>query len=214
MSRQTFLADMSRVLETRVRGVPSLAQLRRYFRALTPDAALAAYQEYASSFYVHIATATGDPTADVTYPGGACDRWREVTGRRQSGGRRIIDCEGFAFIAYQLLHEAGFLQIGYQVFYLATRGQPTDWHLVAVLEYPGEGPDVYIGGPTVSRRASEEINRVYPRRGHNARTAPLGDTPVEAIDNMYHEEETGRAIELAPLGPRRRAVVPPVMSDD
>jgi hypothetical protein len=213
MSRESFIAGLNRALGTSIRTFPSLDLLRRYFATLAPDAAIRAYEDYASSFYVHIAVSSRNPAADVTYPGGACDRWQEVTGGRRSEGRRVIDCEGFAYIAHELLRAAGFNPAGYQVFYIPTAGQPSDWHIVAVLEPPDGGPRVYVGGPQVSRQAFEEIRRVYPRRSHDARRAQIGETALQAIDNMQREAALGRVREVAPLAPRRGATVPPVVAE-
>ncbi len=213
MSRQTFLQGLNTALGTSVRGFPSTTLVRRYFATLSGDAAIQAYEDYASSFYVHISSVSRNPSADVTYPGGSCDRWTEVVRRRRSGPRRIIDCEGFAFIAYQLLSAAGFQQIGYQIFYLPTPGQPTDWHMVAVLQVPRGRQRIYIGGPQVSRRAFDEKHRVFPRRSHDARSAPIADTPGQAIANMQRDAAAGRTREIAPLPPRRPMRIPPVVAE-
>jgi hypothetical protein len=213
MSRQTFLQGLNAALGTSISGFPDPAAVRRYFATLNGEEAIRAYEDYASSFYVHIVNVSASSNADVVYPGGSCDRWVEVTRRRRSGSRRIIDCEGFAFIAHQLLGAAGFQQLGYQVFYLPTPGRPTDWHIVAVLQVPRGSGRLFVGGPEVSRRAFDEMHRVFPSRSHDARSAQIGDTPGQAIENMQRDAAAGHTREIAPLPPRRPARVPPVMAE-
>ncbi len=213
MSRESFLQGLNEALGTNVRREPTPRQVGRYFASLSGDEAIAAYEDYASSFYVHITTVSRNPLADVEYPGGSCDRWQEITRRRRHGPRRIIDCEAYAFMAYRLLGQAGFSREGYQTFYLPTPEGPANWHIVAVLGIPESRRRLYIGGPVISRSSFAERHRVYPQRSHDSRSAPMGDTPQEAIENMMRYARSGQARELAPLPPRRPARIPPVMSE-
>jgi hypothetical protein len=209
MSRESFIADMEGALgraPSLSHGQPSNDDLRAYFATLgaEPDAALAAYREYASSFYVHISRTGSGTDADVSWPGGSCDRWSELVSRPRDQHRRIVDCEGFAFIAQELLAAAGWDTVGYAVVYLPTTTDPTNLHMVAVLEYPGDRPRrVYIGSERTSESWLSEANAVYPDGSVNARISGTAATPQEAIAEMQREIVSGEAREVAPLSGRR-----------
>ncbi|MEW5702014.1 MAG: hypothetical protein AB1792_07280 [Candidatus Zixiibacteriota bacterium] len=212
MSRESFISDMQTALARSPalrRGQPGEDDLQAYFATLRgdPDAALAAYREYAASFYVHIAHTSAGAGADVSWPGGACDRWSELVARPSHQHRRIIDCEGFAYIAAELLPSAGWTLLGYAVIYLATTTDPEDFHMVAVLEYPGATPRrVYIGSERTSTSWLSEANAVFPQGSVNARSTGVHDEPQDAIEEMQEEIESGAAIEVAPLTERRSHV--------
>jgi len=209
MSRESFIGDMRASLgrDPSLRhGQPDRDDLRAYFETLrdSPDAALAAYREYAGSFYVHIVRTSAGAGADVTWPGGACDRWSELVARPSDQHRRIIDCEGYAFVAAELLPAAGWTLQGYAVIYLASSTDPADLHMVAVLEYPGDPPRrVYIGSERASTSWLTEANAVFPQGSVNARITGVAGAPQDAIDDMQRQIDSGEAREVAPLSERR-----------
>lgn len=216
MSRESFLAAMRAALGRdvrRERDQPAWTDLAAYMQSLRddPDAALRAYREYVEAFYVHVAHARRDPSADVTWPGGSCDRWSELAERPRYQHRRIIDCEGYAFIAHRLLSEAGWSLRGYQVLYvLPTDASGWDYHIVAIMEYPGVlSRRVYIGSERVSTSAVSEAHHVWPSGSFNAHYGPVERTAQAAIDEAARQASSGPAREVAPLR-GRRSVAPPV----
>jgi len=211
MSKATFISGLNAALGTSLgpTGTPSPQQLRSYFQTLDPAAALAVYEDYASSYYVHAFSSTAVPGSDVQYAGGACDAWSEVTSHRVlDQGRRVIDCEGFAWLGHTLLGEAGFIPRGFRIYYIpaATPGQdPTDWHIIAIMQFPlgSSTPSrrVFIGGPRVSDSLHQEGQRVYPTNWLNAELAPWGVSPSAAIQNMMEHaasEDTAEPAQFAP----------------
>lgn len=190
-------------------GQPGLGDLTAYFGAFRndPDGALNAYREYALSFYVHIMRVSTDPDADVEWPGGSCDRWSEIASRRRNQYRRVIDCEGYAFIAQQLLGAAGWSLAGYRIIYLPTRSNPSDFHIVAVMDYPGEtSRRIFIGSERVSTNWMSEANAVFPQGSSNARTTSIAPTAAQAIEEMQQQIGSGDSTELAPFRDRRSRV--------
>lgn len=200
MSKATFISGLNAALGTSLAptATPSPQQLTSYFQTLDPAAALAAYEDYASSYYVHAVSSAAVPGSDVQYAGGACDAWSEVTSHRVlDHGRRVIDCEGFAWLGHTLLGEAGFIPRGFRIYYLpaVTPGQdPTDWHIIAIMQFPigSSTPSrrVYIGGPRVSNSMHQETQRAYPADWLNAELAPMGMSPATAIQNMIQHAST------------------------
>lgn len=219
MSRQSFVSDMQEAIGRPVRwpgGHPHPDDLRAYFRTLRgrPDAALEAYREYAGSFMVHIETATRGAQIDVVWPGGSCDRWSEIVSRPRRQHRRMIDCEGYAFLAQELLTEAGWDFVGFEVIYLPTQGtEPEDYHIMAVLESPGDrSRRVYIGSQNISTSWLDEASGAWPGEYQNAETVGPAATVEEGIDRMMDRIESGRAREIAPLS-GRRSFSPPTFGD-
>lgn len=216
MSRESFLADMHAALgraPSAPGGQPGERDLVSYFTTLRndPERALAAYHDYALSFYIHVADATGDRSADVVWPGGSCDRWSELAVRPRRHQQRIIDCEGYAYLAQELLTAAGWRLRGYQVLYLLpTRTTTFDYHMVAVLEFPDGGRVVYIGTARISDSAVTDAHHVWPDVGFNARYGPIRPTAHDAIDEVQRLVETGPQREIAPMR-QRHSVLPPPM---
>jgi hypothetical protein len=219
MSRESFMAAMREALSRDVavhRGQPTRADIIAYMRTLRdhPDRALAAYQEYVRAFYIHTEQVAGDPDADVAWPGESCDHWRELAERPRHQQRRIIDCEGYAYIAAELLTAAGWTLRGYQVLYILPAGTSGwDHHIVAILDYPGDMPRrVYIGSDRVSTSAVSEAHHVWPHGSFNARYGPVERTARGAIDEAARQIEQGPRREVAPLR-GRRSMSPPVAGD-
>ncbi|GAB4328342.1 MAG: hypothetical protein Kow0074_24240 [Candidatus Zixiibacteriota bacterium] len=219
MSRESFLQDMQQAIQRPVRqsgGHPNTNDLLEYFRTLrnNPNAALAAYREYAGSFMIHIESATRGRQIDVAWPGGSCDRWSEILSRPQRQHRRMIDCEGYAYLAQQLLTAAGWDFIGFEIIYLPTQQtEPEDYHIMAVLESPGEPPRrVYIGSDRISDSWFDEARSVWPGEYQNAETVGPAPTVEDGIDRVMRRVESGAAREIAPLS-GRRSFSPPSFGD-
>jgi hypothetical protein len=82
-----------------------------------------AYQNYANAFYVH--------RGDVTYSGHKFPAsWKEVTDNRyiHSDGRRIIDCEGYAYMGQKIFEAAGFKPVNFGA--TASKDDPTRAHIM------------------------------------------------------------------------------------
>ena len=219
MSQESFISDMQRALGRPVQtrgGQPAAGDVRAYFRTLSgnPSQALAAYEEYAGSFMIHVAAATRGRTGDVTWPGGTCDQWSEIVSRPQDRQhRRMIDCEGYAYLAQDLLTEADWSFIGYEVIYLPTQTEPEDFHIMAVLDSPGAQPRrVYIGHQRASDSWFSEAQRVWPGGFQNAQTVGTSPTAQAGMDRVVRRIESGAARELAPLS-GRRSISPPSFGD-
>ena len=87
-----------------------------------------AFQNYANAFYVH-SEKKGVDRGDVVYSehkykegnkvynSNAPVSWKEVTDNREvhSDGRRIIDCEGYAYMGQQSFQAAGFQNVNFGV---------------------------------------------------------------------------------------------------
>ena len=215
MSRESFIADMERELHrppSLSNGQPGLADLRAYFETLrgNPDGALRAYREYARSFLVHIETATSGGTIDVVWPGGSCDRWDELVARPRRQHRRVIDCEGYALVAHRLLEAAGWDFAGYIVLYLPTQTDPSDYHIVVVMEYPGDsGETVYIGSGNIHYSWSGEATSVWGGEGSNARSSGLATTADEAMESVQRQAGSAHSRVIAPLSGHRSFSPPP-----
>jgi len=221
MIKATFIAGLNAALGTSLdnQATPSQSQVRQYLQTLhDPARAIAVYNDYASSFYVHAAASAAVPGSDVTYASGTCNAWAEITSHRVlDHGRRVIDCEGFAWLANTLLGEAGFIPRGYRVLYMPspTPGQqPTDWHIIVIMQFPigssSSSRRVYIGGPQVSSSLGQERRRAYPSNWVNAEVAPTAMTQGQAIQNMIDHASQVDTSDPAQLGPRPELRGPPV----
>jgi hypothetical protein len=97
---------------------PSEKNVTEYFNTMKGKPIIeikAAFQSYAEAFYVHEGDVGGE---DITYSkhkhqgkdSYAPESWKEVTDNRDvhSDGRRIIDCEGYAYMGQKMLKAAGF----------------------------------------------------------------------------------------------------------
>lgn len=216
MSQESFIADMQATLGRGVRlqrGQPNRSDLLEYFRSLGDlSRAVERFTEYARSFYVHISFVPGSRTGDVAWPGGSCDRWSEITARPRHQSQRIIDCEGYAFLAAELLGAAGWRHLGYQVIFRpATQTAPMDYHLVAVLEHPYESANrLYVGTARPSPSAVTEASRVWPDAAFDVQYGPIASDARRAIQTAieYLDDEAPR--EVVPLRQRRLVTPPPL----
>ena len=219
MSRESFLADLRTALGRNVAmrpgGQPAHADVLAYFRTLSgnPERALAVYQDYVQSFYIHAAHVPNDRSGgNVDWPGGSCDRWDELVARRRHQSQRIIDCEGYAFMGAQLLQAAGWRLQGYLVIYLLpTRTTPFDYHMMSVLQSPGaQTQAVYVGSDRPSNAWVTEAHRVWPQAHFSVRASTVEDTPDAAIAAV--QQEVARQGErLAAPERLRRSVAPSMM---
>ena len=110
---------------------PSEANAVAYFKTLKgkPMSDVQdAFRNYANAFYVHSET-KGVDRGDITYGAhkhtqgktvynwNGPESWKEISDGREvhSDGRRVIDCEGYAYMGQQLLGAAGFKNIKFAV---------------------------------------------------------------------------------------------------
>jgi hypothetical protein len=172
--------------------------------------AVEAYTEYSRSFYVHIMFVPPSGSDDVAWPGGSCDRWSEIVQRPRHQSRRVIDCEGYAYLAAELLSAAGWRLLGYQVIYLQpTQTSPWDYHLVAILENPVDTTDrLFVGTAHPSPSAVTEAYRLWPEGGFNVHYGAIEPNARRAIQSASEEGADTAPREIAPMR-LRRSVVPP-----
>lgn len=122
---------------------PSKEQLVAYFKTLAgkPADARKALADFNSAFQVHVAQETQNPKADVRY-GGTKEaplppaKWADVektpagaTG--ENVGKRVNDCEGYAYMAEELMKAAGFKL----KHHLTANGGPAGAHAMAVFTH-------------------------------------------------------------------------------
>lgn len=125
---------------------PSKDQLVAYFKTLfgNPTEARKALKEFNTAFQVHVAQETQDPKAGVLY-GGKEDaplppsKWSDVAktpadAKGENVGKRVNDCEGYAFMAEELMKAAGF-KLKHQ---LTAHGGPAGAHAMAVFTHDKE----------------------------------------------------------------------------
>jgi hypothetical protein len=200
-------------------GQPALADLRTFFRSQIddPDEGLKAYRQYVRAFYMHI---------DEEKPGGDikwnkyCDSWTKIDRARlkpsaDGSPRRVIDCEGYAFIAATLLPEAGWTLVGYIGFYKP--GDSDSGHLAVKLVYkrtlpPGTiiGQDSVVTGTagTDNKAAIDERNELfksYPGGPSGVSWTDPKPGPKEATDAVEAGVNASEQHSRAPLLPRSPA---------
>ncbi len=214
MSRESFISDMRTALQREIRlsnRQPDRRDVLDYFRGLHDrQRAVEIYTDYARSFYTHAMFVPGTRDGDVRWPGGSCDRWSEVVSRPRYQSQRIIDCEGFAFLASELLGAAGWRLIGYQVIYRpATQSSEMDYHLVAILNNPSDSWErIYVGTPRPSPSAITEASRIWPDAAFDVRFSEIALDARRAIRDAAESTDADAPREVAPMR-RRRSVVPP-----
>ena len=91
---------------------PTPDQVRKLFRYLNGRQVDidSAFRSYLDCFYL------ARRGVYISYPGGAgdtCESWSEVLRGERIGNRHVIDCDGYAVIAVELLKEAGFQFVEY-----------------------------------------------------------------------------------------------------
>ncbi len=154
--------------ETIPERTPGQALMLRYFRTASaePTQSRRMFFDYTLAFYVHINEgrdpAATTPPADVSYPGGNCDRWSDITSRRSLGGRRVIDCEGFAYLGQVLLSAGGWTFDGYKFAYQAD--DVNNIHIAAQLHattYSGVATICVGGERTNTGTMTDEARRVF-----------------------------------------------------
>lgn len=125
---------------------PTQDQLKAYFKTLStdPKAARAAFEGYTKAFHVHPAVEKNDPKADVEYGRDSIGAlppksWADVEKRDADAAskhlaKNVNDCEGYAFMAQELLGAAGF------VFkeHLTANGGPAGAHAMVAFTHPKE----------------------------------------------------------------------------
>jgi hypothetical protein len=145
-----FLSDMQKA-GIRADYPPTEAQLVSYFKTLknNPAAARQAFESYAQSFHVHPANVRGADSdirysnvkvkqGDAEYITDAPQSWSDVSKRPARGyqyaSRQMNDCQGYAYIAQDLLGAAGFKL----VHHIAASTGENSGHAMAVFTHPKE----------------------------------------------------------------------------
>jgi len=149
-----FLSGMQKA-GIKVSYPPTEAQLVDYFKTLkdNPAGAREAFQNYAKDFNVHPANVYTDDYDikyshtttkynGVSYPTDAPQKWDDVVGRSplsdkfpQFVGKQMNDCQGYGFIAAELLGAAGFKVSNYVTAYPSLHGNSHD---MVMFTHPGE----------------------------------------------------------------------------
>lgn len=199
--------------------VPTLTTLGKYFEALKkdPDEAIKAYTRFVKAFFIHIDQIT--PGGDVKWPGKYCDSWSEVTQRPKhtdNTGRRIIDCEGYAFIVATLLQKADWRLDGFVGFY--REGDLDSGHLAAELQFTGTTDASYTiaqdhvvsGSPETNRNKvaeRDELFKNYPGGSCLVTWTDGFPTPKEAVDKAEEKMKASASKGPPPvcLPPKRAA---------
>lgn len=131
---------------------PTRDQLVAYFKTLdgNPTEARKALKEFNAAFEVHVAQETQDPKADVTYHGTEDaplppNDWADVEKRTPNAkgenvGKRVNDCEGYAFLNEQLLKAAGF-ELKH---HLTANGGPAGAHAMVVFTHKKDPGNVTL----------------------------------------------------------------------
>lgn len=131
---------------------PTKDQLLKYFGTLkdNPKEARAAFEQFSKAFNVHVAQETQTPGADVRYHGTEKNplpptSWDDLTSRKANGagenvGRRVNDCEGYAYMAQELLGAAGF-ELKH---HLTANGGPAGAHAMGVFTHKKDPGNVTI----------------------------------------------------------------------
>lgn len=128
---------------------PSEKQLKQYFSSLKnkPQEALEEFEKYTKHFHVHIGT-LHEGKVDVKYNKGkgmeVPKSWKDVNHPKRNvdisrsaahGGKHINDCEGFAYLAQELLGAAGF-STEHQMAFAPGAGKKLLGHAIAKLTHP------------------------------------------------------------------------------
>jgi hypothetical protein len=159
------------------------------------------YTWYASNFYVHVAIASGNPAADVTWPGAehSCDSWSEIQARPLNAGRRVIDCEGFAFIASRLFTAAAWTLGGFEIAYGGSVGQSSGfaYHIAARLTSPG-GRTIGVGtGRARDRTARDEAREAMQPFGAMRMLPDVYASQADAVQAVnQHAQQEGELTSL------------------
>jgi hypothetical protein len=208
--REQFRIWMREAGVSPVQPFPLGEPVEDYFRWLvqrqTPPPAsdydvMSKYTWYASRFYVHIAITTGNPAADVTWPGTehSCNSWSEIQARPLNAGRRVIDCEGFAFIASSLFAAAGWTAEGFEIAYGGSVGQTSGfaYHIAARLTSPG-GRTIGVGtGRALDRRARDEAREAMQPFGAMRMLPDVYTTQADAVQAVnQHAQQQGELTSL------------------
>lgn len=169
---------------------PTLAQMRklfRYLRGAVTDAENA-FRSYAGIFFIHGMNVRNP--GDVTYPGGsgrACDSFAEVMNTRMENNCHVIDCEGYAVMAVELLREAGFRFVGYIVSVSSDAAwslqASMDRHVMAEIRYPVTQTSIYISNASIYPSLAQAVEGI----GWDPRTAMSshGQTIIEADNDLF-----------------------------
>jgi len=141
------LNDANAVEERKISFPPTKQEMIDYARTFEDKdskEAEQAYTEFAQAFFVHAGEVLGG--IDIEYNGGNPSSWAEITSQREMSfdGRRINDCEGFAYVAVQFFMAAGYKPVGQGVFAVADQ---YSGHAIAVLEKGGK--KIYISNSAV-----------------------------------------------------------------
>jgi hypothetical protein len=218
--RVLFVREMEdRLVGREIHTPPTREELVDYFSTYSsrdPSQARNAFFRYALAFHVHIEEVT--PGGDVNYPGGSCDQWSDLTSRPLNQGRRIQDCEGFAYMASVLFQAAGWALDGYRIAYMQLQqGQTIDdleFHIAAQLSRGGNTIFVGHARPTTTIMFNE-ARRVFSGRSFQVLSATYG-TPQEAIAAVQQEAQRSpeelrenHSDEVAPFRPRSGGGPPP-----
>lgn len=190
---------------------PTMTQLQAYFQTLggaRATAAVAAYRDYTSAFCQHVQDRArgGSASAGVSYggTGDTATRPRHVMDDAQlsSTGRRILDCDGYAYLAERLLgpdgagfhqpHGGGFCSVGPEAgtpgpghsMLLLERGDERVWvsndHAVVLSSNPG-----LRSPPEEIADMQRDVSVSFRNAGVRSISPHQGSTPLEARTHRH-----------------------------
>jgi hypothetical protein len=180
---------------------PSPAQIRRLFRYLNgrrEDIEIA-FRSYVSSFYI------SRPGIYVGYPGGSgdtCESWSEVLWGQRIENRNVIDCDGYAVIAVELLKEAGYHFVEYIYVFTIENWELEQSHIVAVMRL--NSSTIFISNNAIFNSLSSALDAIGwndPRKYMFSR----GQTVFDAMNEANSLKRTVRDYRWFVENPRRLA---------
>lgn len=127
------------------------------------------------------AKAAGDKSPTINWVNSAdADKWSDVNGKPAHNGRKIQDCEGYAYMSKELLGAAG-----YEVTYSSNKGAEGG-HAMTVVKDPASGKiyatsnDKVVAGDTQKEALTKGWNYATNNSGSDPGTFYTGDTLAHA----------------------------------
>jgi len=175
---------------------PSKDQLVEYFQKLAqkPAEARKALAEFNAAFEVHVAEETDNPEADVRYHGTEKaplppNSWADVeknlpNAAGENVGKRVNDCEGYAYLNEELMKAAGF-NVKH---HLTANGGPAGAHAMVVFTHDKDPGNVTLTSNGTVHHGKNE--KAIADQGFKA----AGGKP--GAKNAYYAGDSMRASQL------------------
>jgi len=188
---------------------PTLAEVKSHFKGLKKKKTLEVNQEfekYVQTFYRHVQK--DDPKADIvsdeergaiagekgTFVTNTPEDFADVTDKRglHGSGRRLIDCEGYAWLGEQLYTAAGFRQPGMGGYQVMKNG--LEGHVMLLMERGNES--VWVSNSRTYTNAGQAMGSAAEALGLpslNGSHFYWGQTEKEAVVHADRDTETHKA---------------------